>query len=293
MFGYIRPVQGELKVNAFEHFKACYCAMCHSLKKHYGVRARFILNYDFVFLAMLFWPEQVNPDYRFRRCVASPLRKKCYCADLPELEQCSGYSVILAWWKLRDAVQDEGFFKALAARSGAVMLRWAYKRAAARYPQFDKGVAVHLENLRHMELERNGSLDEMADQFARLLAMCAEGHAGANRRILEQILYHVGRWIYILDACDDRVEDQVAGRYNPVSARFPDSGEKLRPVDLEALETTLRHSQNIITGSYELMRENYWAPIIRNIIYLGMPAVCGQVLNGTWRKPKDRVPKQR
>jgi hypothetical protein len=291
MFGYIRPVKGELKVKEFEHFKACYCAMCHSLKMHYGLRARFILNFDFVFLAMLLWPTGIVPDYRFRRCVASPIRKKCYCADLPELERCAGYSVILTWWKLRDAVQDEGFFKSLLARTASVLLRRPYKKAVRKYIQFDTDVAKYLHNLREMEVQRNGSLDGMADQFAGLLAGCATGYTGRQRRVLEQILYHIGRWIYILDAFDDREEDQAAGRFNILSMRFPNSGATLCSEDMAALETTLRHSLNLIGSSYELMEENYWAPVIRNIIYLGMPAVCCQVLNGTWKKPKDRVPK--
>ena len=40
-----------------DSFKACYCALCHALKDRYGAAARYILNYDFLFLAMLLWPE--------------------------------------------------------------------------------------------------------------------------------------------------------------------------------------------------------------------------------------------
>ena len=53
MFGYVRPLKGELKVKEHEQFKAAYCGLCNTLKKRYGFFSRFLLNYDFTFLAML------------------------------------------------------------------------------------------------------------------------------------------------------------------------------------------------------------------------------------------------
>jgi hypothetical protein len=55
MFGYIRPLKGELKLREFEKFRACYCGLCSALGKEYGITSRLILNYDFFFLAALMW----------------------------------------------------------------------------------------------------------------------------------------------------------------------------------------------------------------------------------------------
>ncbi|MEI3141456.1 MAG: DUF5685 family protein [Lawsonibacter sp.] len=41
---------------------------------------------------------------------------------------------------------------------------------------------------------------------------------------MEQLLYHLGRWIYLIDARDDLAEDLADGRYNPVAARFGPEG---------------------------------------------------------------------
>ena len=79
MFGYIRPLRPELKVKDFDRFKACYCSLCHTLGKEYGLPARFILNYDFTFMTMLLWGSDEPLEYCPKRCPVSPIHKKCMC----------------------------------------------------------------------------------------------------------------------------------------------------------------------------------------------------------------------
>ena len=62
-----------------------------------------------------------------------------------------------------------------------------------------------------------------------------------------QLLYHLGRWIYLIDAQDDLEEDAQAGRYNPVAARFGPQGNR------EALELTLNHSLNSMYSAAQLL----------------------------------------
>ena len=38
--------------------------------------------------------------------------------------------------------------------------------------------------------------------------------------MLEQLLYHLGRWIYLVDAADDLKKDVKNGSYNPLVPRF-------------------------------------------------------------------------
>ena len=53
MFGYVKAHKPELKMAEYDTYKAVYCSLCRQLGKDYGVFAKFILSYDFVFLAML------------------------------------------------------------------------------------------------------------------------------------------------------------------------------------------------------------------------------------------------
>lgn len=285
MFGYIRPLKDDLKVREYEQFKTCYCALCHTLKSAYGPLPRFFLSYDFTFLSMLLWDEGELPETRCGRCAASPINKKKYCLPTKALKISAGYSVILSWWKLQDAIMDEGCFGKIRAGIFSVLTKRAYNKAAAKTPDFAAAVADRLKRLGELEKDNITSLDETAEQFASITASMADHvEEDAGRRALKQLLYHTGRFIYILDAINDLEEDYRAGRYNPVAARFNISGGILGDEEKRALDLTLRHSVNMIGTAYELLPKNVWTPITRNIIYLGMPEAAKRVLEGTWRK---------
>ena len=280
MFGYIRPYKPELKMKEFEQFKACYCALCHTLGKNYGHFSRMFLSYDFVFLAMLLWPEDEKPDYIKERCIASPLCKKLCCHENGALEISAGYSVILTYWKLKDSASDESFFKATVSKFCALLLKKSYKKASEKYSDFDKSVRENLAALSEMEENSEPSIDKTADKFALILSAAADSEEGVKARVLRQLLYHTGRWIYIADAINDLGEDLKANRYNPVVFRFSISDSIIEDDTKISLKTTLYHSLNNIYSAYSLLPSNVWSGVLMNIIYISMPDVTEKVFTG-------------
>ncbi len=286
MFGYVRPNIRELKVKDNDSFKACYCTLCHALKKKYRLSASLILNYDFVFLAMLL--DDGDPKSQKCRCVVNPCKKKA-CFELNDAYmRCAGYSVILTWWKLIDSLADDSFFGRLKSRFIMLLLKRSYKTASAELPEFDSSVRAELSALAELEKSGGDSLDAASDLFARILGAIGQdsGLDEKKSRVLEQVLYHLGRWIYIVDACDDLKEDHDDGRYNPVAARFSIEDGVLNDDAKERIRTTLLHSRNIMGASFELLDKSVWTDIIRNIIYFGMPEVANAVLSGKWKNTK-------
>ena len=278
MFGYIRPMQGELKVCELERFKACYCGMCHALGKKYGLLARLTLNYELVFLAMLLWDGGEAPVIKRGRCVASPFCGKKYCARNESLDVCAGYGVILTWWKLKDTIADEPFLKALPQRFAKLVLYGAYRKASREFAGFDGEVRKEMESLGRHEAMEEKSLDGAADKFARILSAAApESLPEGTGRPMHELLYHLGRWIYILDACDDYEKDVRAGRYNPVAALHPPEGGKLPGDSALRLQTTLTHSNNLLCSAFELLPVSAWTTTVGNMVYLGMPQTCARV----------------
>jgi len=196
MFGYLRPLQGELKVRELERFRACYCGLCHALGKKYGASARFVISYELVFLAMLLWDEGEPVDIKRKRCIASPFRKRRYCTPGGSLGTCAGYNVILTWWKLKDSINDEPFFKSVPHRLASLFLSRAYKKAAREFPEFDRYISREMAALAEYEAGADVSLDGAADKFAKMLCAAApESACEGNHRPLMEILYHLGRWI--------------------------------------------------------------------------------------------------
>jgi len=290
MFGYLRPMQGELKVRELERFKACYCGLCHALGKKYGFAARFVLSYELVFLSMLLWGEDETPQIKRRRCIASPCLRKRYCTSTIALDSCAGYNVILFWWKLRDTIADEPYVKSIPHRFLSLVMSGAYKRAARELPAFDEKVREELRGLDEFESTKESSLDASADKFARILsATVPNSMPEEKRRPLLEILYHIGRWIYIIDACDDYCDDVKSGGFNPVAAEFPPETENLPGEAAAWLRTTLTHSNNLIGAAFELLPENAWTQTVGNVIYNGMPEVCERICDGTWKQWKKGI----
>ncbi len=281
MFGYVRPFRPELKCRDYDLYRATYCGLCRCLRRRYGLIAPLLLNFDFTFLALLLWePEETFTPCR-GRCHGNPLRKLPMCPDSPALELAADESVILAWWKLRDSVQDDGLWRGLPARALSGILKPAYKKAARRCLEFDRTVRACLEELAALERENCPSLDRTADTFARLLRAAAPCD-GARGRVLSQLLYHLGRWIYLADARDDLEEDKLAGRYNPAAARYGPDG------DDGALGLTMDNSLAQIGAALQLGEFGCRTPLLENIVYLGLPLVQRAVFDGSWKEIKKQ-----
>ena len=114
MFGYVRPWRDELKVRQNRDYEALYCGVCHALGKRHGFIARMFLNYDFTFLAMLL--DGAKPEPASRRCPARLWCRKKTCVLSGGVDAAADAGTILSYWKLRDTVDDSGFWKGLTAR---------------------------------------------------------------------------------------------------------------------------------------------------------------------------------
>ena len=273
MFGYVRPLTPELRVRELDMFRALYCGMCNTLGRKYGAAARLILSYDFVFLCALLWQPDERPRVEMRRCPVSVRKKRCVCNENRAAELAAGCGVILAWHKLRDNTRDDGLFSRFASRLAMAGLGRAYKKARRDFPEFDSSARERLDELSALEATENSRPDALANAFAELLAGVAGYEAEETRaRIFHSLLYHLGRWLYYIDARDDLESDIKSGAPNPLRGGKPDD---------TALATTLSHSNSLISAAFELLPETALSDISRNIIYLGLPNTQEQVILGT------------
>ncbi len=282
MFGYVRPDRSHLSDPAWESYQAAYCGLCHCLKRRCGFAARFTLQYDFVFLCLLLEDRGEETVCR-RRCAAHPWRPRPCLAATPAMELCADRSVILAYYKLADGVADETGPTRLKSRAARWALGRAYRSARGRQPDFDRHVALCLGDLDRLERENSPRMDRVADAFARLLAGAApETGAGGLDRPRRELLYHLGRWIYLADGVDDLPRDLAKGRYNPVAARFGPEP------DLTYLATTMTHSLSLAQSAFQLLPRTRRGELLENILYLGLPHVQALVLAGKWDGGRKR-----
>ena len=287
MFGYVRPSVQDLPEGELDRFRTMYCGLCHTLSRRYGQAARFILNYDFTYLAILLSDRTAGKE-NAGRCYTSPIRKRPYLESTAAMELAADESVILAYWQLRDGVEDHAWAAGLKYRAGARLLESAYRKAAAFRPAFDQAVRRQLQMLSALEKEKDPSMDKAADTFAVLLSSAAEGvEEPVRRRGLGQILYHLGRWGYLIDAADDLKKDAESGNYNPVALRYGLKDGAWDPESRHAFAVTLDHSIHQMAAAFELWNFGVWTTVLQTTFYAGLFRVGHAVLEGTYHR-RDR-----
>lgn len=287
MYGYVRPRKDRLTQEQGAAYQAAYCGLCHTLGKRYGLIARFAVSYDMTFLYLLLRAGEREGTTTRCQCPARPFCKKdCRIID-DTLERAAAVGLILLRYQLLDHLRDEGFFKKIPYWFAKLLLTPACKKASRRLPEFSALTKARMEGLWTLEEERSPSLDRTAHCFAELLRGCAgEGRQEAVQRPMEQLLYHVGRFVYLTDCLDDLVSDVKKQRYNPLRFRFSLEDGKLSEEDLAYVRTLIQHSVSLAGAAFELLPGGSDSPIVENVIYLGLPAVLQGVLNGEFQRKR-------
>ena len=282
MFGYIRTVRAELRVREYEYYRASYCGLCRSMGKCTGQCSRFTLSYDFAFLANVRMAlTETVPTFRRRRCIAHPLRRRVMMERNEQLDYTADASAILAFEKCRDDVLDERGWKKFKARLRCLFLKKAYRRAKKRYTELAEAVRAHLQRLSQKEREQRPSVDEVAVIFGDLLAdIVSYGLPDEKARIARSIGWQTGRFIYIIDAIDDLPEDQKKKRFNPFLLLY---GGEPTAEQKKSVEDALINCLSDLETAFDLLDDTN-APdrieVLKNILYLGMPATARRVLFG-------------
>ena len=117
MFGYIRPLEGELLVKEYEVYRAVYCSLCRTGGRRISRFSRFFLNYDFVFLALLRLALSRSELKAEKAFCPYRLKKKNFIAENDEIVYTTAAFGILSYYKLKDDIADlrgpRRFFKRL------------------------------------------------------------------------------------------------------------------------------------------------------------------------------------
>lgn len=289
MFGYIRTHTPELKVSEHEFYRSAYCGLCRSMGKCTGQCSRMTLSYDFAFLAILRMAlTDTTPAFKKRRCIAHPLRKRAMMERNPQLEYCSYAAALLTYHKLSDDLSDEKGAKKAVALSLRPFAKKMRKSALKHYElrELDEYIRTKLAELSDFEASGEKSVDTPADIFGALLSrILSSGLDGNNEKLAINVGYHLGKWIYIIDALDDFCEDVKKDRYNPFALLY---GKELDTKERSLISDALKSELCDLENTYDLIdfeNSKITQNIIANIFYLGMPKVLEEVL---FKKTSDR-----
>ena len=271
MFGYIKPDVAELKVKEHTLYKATYCGLCRAMGKCTGCMSRLTLSYDFAFLALVrMVTDNVKGEVKMRRCIAHPFKKRPMVEINPSLEFCAKSSAILTRMKLKDNINDSRGVAKLKAKT-VNLLSLFFKKTDKELSTLEKKVSQCINNLTVFEKNQSDSLDETAATFGELLgSVAAFGYENAYERIMYEIGYHLGKWIYVIDAVDDIDEDYKKKSYNAILNSY---GNELNNSHRDALFCAMMLELDAMSKSLELIdfsNHRDVEAIIKNVIYSGL-----------------------
>ncbi len=287
MFGYVRPYHSQLLVQEYQQYKAVYCQLCRCLGEEYGWLARFSLSYDCTFYAMLSLSVSgARLQESKGLCAMNPLKRCIYLrADGESYQKASALTVLLTYHKLRDDVQDDGFWKSLGKRLLLPFAARKARKAAGRYPFLARAAEKAMAGQREAEQSQAG-LDPCAEPTARLLADVFQELAGCDKgqaTVLERFGYFLGRWVYLMDAADDLQEDLRTGAFNPFIRRLGLEGERgldpaRRSQTDQACNAVLNATAAQMLLPLNLLKLGDFGPIIENVVRKGLPELQREIL---------------
>jgi hypothetical protein len=212
------------------------------------------MTFLILFLCSLYEPEEKEQDFR---CSFHPLHRKTavtskytdYAADM---------TVALSYHKCLDDWQDE--HKQIQHRY-AQKLEESYANVKKRCPRQCAAIENGIRKLNQIEKLPESQADDAIKCFGRLMAELFVVEEDFWSSSLRTFGYHLGRFIYLMDAVMDYEKDQKTGNYNPLHSM----GNK--PEDMENLLSMIIGDA---TGEFEKLPLVKDAHLLKNILYGGV-----------------------
>ena len=273
MFGYVNANWKELPRERQKRFGAVYCGVCRRIREQSGNVSRLGLQYDAAFLGLLlmslYEPEETSGP---NACMLHPVTKRPW-VDNECIAYAADMNVALAYYKCLDDWRDD---KKHTAKAMARVLGRQMPRIEAAYQRQCAAISRCIGELNRLEQENCPSPDETANCFGHLMAELLAWQEDRWAAYLRETGYHLGRFIYLLDAAADFDRDKKKGKYNPYLAMGMENPDWAR------WEEYLVLTMARCTESYEKLPLVQDKDSLDNILYSGIWLRC----KGT-RKEED------
>ena len=299
MLGYVKPDKPELKIKEYELYSGYYCGICKSIGKRYGQLPRLALNYDSVFLAILLAGINDAVEHiEIERCFVHPMKKRTILYDSLEIDYAADILLLLAYYKLKDDYQDE---KSIKAAIGTALMKGTFKSLMETAPEKCTYVKDQLSELTRLESEKCPTIVRSAEPFAKLMEEVfdypgwkKEKNAVELSQTFRRIGYHLGKWIYLIDAYDD-IEDNLKEKtFNPLIIQFEFDSKK-ESVDAFKERIRERVERNLVLYLAEIaqscshLKFEKNQGLIENILYFGLMRKTEEIMKKGIEKNAESI----
>ena len=219
MVGYLKPNFKKMSTENKRIYKSFYCGLCKSLKKYYGYLGITSLNYEITtFLILIKGLHCGTNKYFHGSCTISPFVPVSYVDYLnDDFAFAANISLLIASYEIKDNLIDDGGIKwkiinniIQKKQTDCIFIKENY------YKKMDAAVSDFYKK----EKEKDCTIYELVSCCGNvvecLIAPLIFANASASNFMLLKLANLTGQWIYLIDACDDYMDDRKNFRFNPL-----------------------------------------------------------------------------
>lgn len=290
MFGYVIPDKPNMFMKDYSLYRAYYCGLCKAIGERCGETMRFLTNYDVTFLSLLVRGARGDKaNIKSEGCILSPLKKKPVLKNDALLERIVDVNTLLAHYKCVDDVNDDRSFSKKFI-DGAVIKRH-YRRAEKRESELAALMERYFKEQSELEKANEPSVDRVAHPFGVILKETVRSLSGESYTdSLGELSYHLGRFVYILDAIDDVESDFKKKEYNPFLVGYHyESREKFDCDRGEEIKFILYSTYNAIKDSYSNVKMISNEGVVTNVLWYGLKSRIDEILGRKCKCKKTRI----
>lgn len=261
MFGYVVINQPEIKFKDYDVYRSYYCGLCRRLKENYGRTGQATLSFDMTFVVILLTAlYEADTKKQICRCITHPMHKHAetiskfsdYAADM---------NILLTYYKCQDDWLDEHKYTRFAQ---AKMLGGKFKRISEKYPEKTEKILTSLDKIHECEKNDDQSIDTPANLWGEAMAEILSYQNDEWDELLRRMGFYLGKFIYIMDAYEDREDDLKKGRYNPLKKLGESADYEQKCAEI----LTMMMSE--CSKAFEQLPILEHTDILRNILYSGV-----------------------
>lgn len=281
MYGYVTPDKSNMYMKDYAIYRAFYCGICKCTGKMYGQLMRMSTNYDITFISILLH-NILEQDIELRNegCILNPIKKKSIVKKNDLLRQVVWLNTLLTDFKLNDDIKDN---KSIIKWFMRIAITQKVRRARKNMPKVYDLIQDSRLQQDKVEQDKTASIDKAAHPFAQLLKdifkeMCKDKYT----QDIGDMVYHLGRFIYIADAIDDYDKDIRKRQYNPLVLMYDGIVDKKELLERkqDEIDFMLNSTYNRIKFHYQAMDFKLCEGVVTNILWYGMNSTIRRILAG-------------
>ena len=260
MFGYVK-LSNDAQQSERGIFQTFMCGICKATK-NYSSKARTAVGNDITFLNVLFHSFlQQEVEVVKGKCVAHPFKDRTLMTVDEVCSKLATANVLLTYLSLADHVQDE---KSLTKKLAKKLFEKDFKLACEKEPELATALQQECLSLAKLEQQKETSIDVVSHPSAQLLVHVAKTVVGKSNKFLLDLCYNVGKWVYLIDACDDFNKDLRKKSYNPFQQAYGSKLDKKALEEISFLLNTVTNRAVMCLNDLNLTKYNC---ILHNVVY--------------------------